>query len=562
MSLLTTSRGLLPRGHVPFDRDHLDASIFGPPAPTARERLASPLILLVEDDLGIRDALQAILEGECYEVVCAGNGQDALRLLRSGSDPDLIILDLRLPVMDGWQFRAVQKSDPALADIPVLAVSADGSAKAAAIDAEAYFRKPLDVDSLLEGIDRVLTRLGRRRVRPPTDAGRPESAVGHLAATVGHEINNPLTYLMVQIDLMAKDLERIAARTGGGEVPVKRAELDRLRSQVRDCGVGLHTIRHVVRNLQSFCRPARLEREALSLNDVLDTAIALSKYRTEHRARIIRSFGDLPPVAGDLSGLGQVFLNLILNAADTIAEGRVEENAIEVRSFARACEAVVEVSDTGPFIPRHALSHLFEPFFTTGSWREGTGLGLPVSWRIVADHGGHIEAFNNADRGATFRVVLPMSTSMSMSTGSGAGGASQPEVVEIASEARGRVLVIDDERQTSSSIESALAGEYEVTAVSRVREAFARLAAGEAFDLILCDLPPEDESSHALFERLLSESPQAARRITFMIRGPLTADVAALVVRASGRVLSKPLDADEVRALVRAQVGDPGLRLN
>src|SRR5262249_6200087 len=150
-------------------------------------------------------------------------------------------------------------------------------------------------------------------------------------------------------------------------------------------------------------------REALSLNDVLDTAIAVSRYRTEDRATIVRRFGDLPPVFGDLSGLGQVFLNLIVNAAETLAEGRADENAIEVRSFARGAEAVVELSDTGPFIPRQALPRLFEPFFTTGSWREGTGLGLPVSWRIVAEHGGHIEAFNNPERGATFRVVLPLS---------------------------------------------------------------------------------------------------------------------------------------------------------
>jgi len=388
MSVQPTSRVLLPRGHAPLPGDHRP-EIAGSPAAAARERLSSPVILVVEDDLGIRDALQAILEGECYEVICAENGKDALRVLRSGPAPDLIILDLRLPVMDGWQFRAVQKSDPALADIPVLAVSADGSAKAAAIDAEAYFRKPLDLDCMLEGIDRILTRSERRGVRPVVGAGHRESAVGHLAATVGHEINNPLTYLIVQNELMARDLEQMAARTSEGDVPVKRAELDRLRSQVRDCQVGLHTIRHVVRNLQSFCRPARSEREALSLNDVLDTAIATSRYRTEHRARIIRSLGDLPPVYGDLAGLNQVFLNLILNAADTIAEGRVDE---------------------GPFIPRQALSHLFEPFFTTGSWREGTGLGLPVSWRIVAEHGGRIEAFNNTDRGATFRVVLPLST--------------------------------------------------------------------------------------------------------------------------------------------------------
>jgi len=102
-------------------------------------------ILLVEDDRSIRVALQAILEDEGYAVTAADNGRQALERLRSSAAPDLIVLDLRMPVMDGWEFRAAQKDDPKLARIPVLAISADGSAKAAAIDAQAYLRKPLNM---------------------------------------------------------------------------------------------------------------------------------------------------------------------------------------------------------------------------------------------------------------------------------------------------------------------------------------------------------------------------------------------------------------------------------
>jgi CheY-like chemotaxis protein len=119
-------------------------------------RHASEQILVVEDDESIRQAMQGILADEGYRVTTAENGRQALERLRSGAAPDLIVLDLRMPVMDGWEFRVAQRGDPALARIPILAVSADGSAKAAAIDADAYLRKPLSTDTLLKTIVRIL----------------------------------------------------------------------------------------------------------------------------------------------------------------------------------------------------------------------------------------------------------------------------------------------------------------------------------------------------------------------------------------------------------------------
>src|SRR5262245_25312317 len=111
-----------------------------------RWRAAREEILVIEDDQAIRDVLQAILADEGYRVSTADHGQQALDLLHSGHRADLIVLDLRMPVMNGWRFRALQKADPLLVDIPVLAISADRSAKAEAIDAAGYLRKPLSMD--------------------------------------------------------------------------------------------------------------------------------------------------------------------------------------------------------------------------------------------------------------------------------------------------------------------------------------------------------------------------------------------------------------------------------
>jgi CheY-like chemotaxis protein len=111
----------------------------------------APQVLIVEDDIDIRDALSQILEEEGFTVSTAANGQEALDLLRSGPPPRLILLDLMMPVMNGWQFRAAQKQDPALAEIPVVVISADTHIrdKAMQIGVEEYFRKPIEISGLL-----------------------------------------------------------------------------------------------------------------------------------------------------------------------------------------------------------------------------------------------------------------------------------------------------------------------------------------------------------------------------------------------------------------------------
>src|SRR5437762_1571473 len=136
-----------------------DSTGDGQPRPRGRGQ-----VLLVEDDRSIRDALVGILEDEGYAVTAAENGRQALDLLRSNAAPDLIVLDLRMPVMDGWQFRAAQKTESSLAGIPVLAISADGSAKAAAIDAAAYLRKPLSAEALRDAVSRIMVDVERQRL--------------------------------------------------------------------------------------------------------------------------------------------------------------------------------------------------------------------------------------------------------------------------------------------------------------------------------------------------------------------------------------------------------------
>ncbi len=125
------------------------------PSPMLRPAMnAGPRrVMVVEDDEGIRDALCDLLAAEGYEVVPAFNGADALERLRSGVRPDVILLDLMMPVMDGWAFRAEQRRDPALAEIPVVVITASRNADVASLEPRAFLRKPIDFDELLKAID-------------------------------------------------------------------------------------------------------------------------------------------------------------------------------------------------------------------------------------------------------------------------------------------------------------------------------------------------------------------------------------------------------------------------
>ncbi|HVV49912.1 MAG TPA: response regulator [Polyangia bacterium] len=497
-------------------------------------------ILLVEDDRSIRTALQGILEDEGYGVTTAENGRQALERLRSGASPALIVLDLRMPVMDGWEFRAAQKSDPTLARIPVLAVSADGSAKAAAIDAEAYLRKPLSTDALLNAIGRILGDAERQELLGKLEEAERFAALGRLAASVGHEINNPLAYVSMNIDMAATDLDRFLGRDFTGAAASE--ELATMPTLLRECRVGLDRIRDVVKDLQRLSRRSDVRREKFSINDLLDESLAMARNQVDHRARVQKEYADVAGVVGDRSALGQVLLNLVLNAAQAVPEGRAGENVVTLRTYERNGHVQVEIGDTGAGISPQVLPHIFDPFYTTKPIGEGTGLGLAVSCRIVADHGGRIDVESELGRGSVFRVVLPV-----------AHRAAEPLLVESdepeLTPVRARVLIIDDVPAFGRSISRALE-EHEVTVVARPDEAFARLTK-QTFDVILCDLMMPELGGRGVFERLRAEWPELTSRVIFMTGGAFTAESREFVERSPQAVLTKPFSLDELRRAIR-----------
>jgi signal transduction histidine kinase len=515
-------------------------------------------VLVVEDEQDVRDCLGVICEDEGYEVSFAENGREALKRLYTETLPDIILLDLRMPVMNGWEFRAVQKDDPKLSLIPIVAISADKSAQAAAVSAQAHLRKPVERKDLLATVARVIAEK-RRQASVRVDETERLASLGRLAAGVGHEINNPLAFVMMNLSQSLEKLRPSIRAVGAhldGLLPENRIEEIRSRlvdvtDMLEDCQVGGERIRETVSNLQRLARQGDEPRGPLDVHSLINQSVSMVLNQIRHRARLVKVFGEVPPIRGNGTALGQVFLNLLVNAAQAIPEGDAERNEIKISTKVETddhgAELVVEVRDSGKGIAPDVVPHVFEPFFTTKPIGQGTGLGLSISRQTVRDHGGHMTVESELGKGTVFRVFLPIGDTP-VPTGSVVALASQPVLN------RGRVLVIDDEPLIGRIIRTALQNEHDVFVVQRASEALTRLERGETFDLMLCDVVMPDLSGPEFYTMVAERWPQLATRLVFMTGGAFTPATVEFIERVPTRVLSKPFKIDQLKRLVRERM--------
>jgi signal transduction histidine kinase/ligand-binding sensor domain-containing protein len=228
------------------------------------------------------------------------------------------------------------------------------------------------------------------------------AAVGTLASGVGHEINNPLAFIISNLNYVTGELRDLTKREEEAE---RWQEVEQALSEAR---VGAERVRRIVADLRTLARAQREPSKEVDLHALLDVSLATADVQLRPRARVVKEYGTPPTVLGDETRLGQVFLHLLVNAAQAIPEGRANHN--EVRVTTRRDErghAVIEVSDTGVGIPPEVLPRIFEPFFTTKPVGEGTGLGLSICHTHLQAMGGDIQVRSEPGRGTTFTVTLP-----------------------------------------------------------------------------------------------------------------------------------------------------------
>jgi PAS domain S-box-containing protein len=382
-------------------------------------------------------------------------------------------------------------------------------------------------------------------------------SVGTLAAGVAHEINNPLAAALGNLEWVARRLARLcdAMEDGGSTDSVPRAQLEPLCKPIGEAREAAERVRAIVRDLKLFSRAEEDLQGPVDLTPVLDSAGRMAWHEVRLRARFVRDYADLPPVLGNDARLGQVFLNLIVNAAQAIPEGAADEHEIRLTSHTLSQHVVVEVRDTGCGIPASILGRIFDPFFTTKPPGVGTGLGLAICHRIVTSLGGRIDVESQPGSGATFRVTLQRATPEAEGTARTverpapyAQSGSQP------ARSRGRVLVIDDDSAMGNVIGLVLSEDHEVEVLTSARQALKRLREGERYDAIVCDIMMSEMGGIDFHAELAKQLPERAAEVIFMTGGAFTVRAREFLDRVPNPRLEKPFDSASLRAVVARQV--------
>jgi signal transduction histidine kinase/CheY-like chemotaxis protein len=374
-------------------------------------------------------------------------------------------------------------------------------------------------------------------------------SVGRLAAGVAHEVNNPLSFISGNLSFSAVELDKVRRALASGapeDVADAHRALAAIDAALQDGVEGVERVAHIVRSLKTFARQDGDARAPLDLREAVAAAIDMAGPELKHRARLVRDLSRAPPVLGNAVRLSQVFLNLLINAAQAVDGRGAGRNEIRI-SLRRDPEgwAVCEVSDTGCGMGPDVLAHLWEPFFTTKPVGVGSGLGLSVSRNIVEAHGGAISVESREGEGSTFRVRLPPCPVEALAGETAAGEPSPPPPAP----ARRRVLVVDDEPLVCAAVARML-GEHEVVTETEPRAALARVGRGERFDAVLCDVMMPGLDGEGVVSALRASAPELAARVVLMTGGAFTEGARRFLRDWRGTVLEKPLQLEALRRAV------------
>jgi two-component system cell cycle sensor histidine kinase/response regulator CckA len=361
------------------------------------------------------------------------------------------------------------------------------------------------------------------------------SSLGLLAAGVAHEINNPLAAVIACIEATVAEL---------GDVPTEHS-IEQMTSDLGNALTAAGRVRNIVRDLKLFSRPGDVEREPVDVEQILESALRMVSNETRHRARVERIYSGPPRVLANESRLAQVFLNLVVNAAQSIPEGAAERNRITIATGERDGKVMVEIRDTGCGISPEHLPRIFEPFFTTKPVGIGTGLGLAICHGIVTSFGGEIAFESTVGQGTTCRVLLPPAREKPAED-------KAVERVRPPREHRPRVLVVDDEPVIAQLLARLLRQQYDVVAVSKAREALDLVRGGKQFDAVLCDLMMPDMTGMDLDAALQEIDSTWRNRIGFLSGGIFTERGLAFVSGCDRPQLEKPFTSAELESFLEA----------
>ncbi len=376
------------------------------------------------------------------------------------------------------------------------------------------------------------------------------SSLGSMAAGVAHEVNNPLAVVMVNAAFVLEEMARVRIELGSrgdGQNEDLIRVLDEAEQAQADIQSAASRIGRIVADLKVFSRPAPQASGDADVGRAIAWAIRTTAHEFRHRARLTTHVAEVPLAQADETKLGQVLLNLLMNAAHAIAPGNVEGNEVSVRAATdEANRVIIEVTDTGCGMAPDVLERIFEPFFTTKTVGEGTGLGLSICHGIVNSLGGQIQVESAVGKGSVVRVLLPPATHERREVAL-AGPVASPTRETVL---RGRILVIDDEKTVLRALKRILA-DHDLVCTESAREALGMIERGETFDLIFSDVMMPMMTGIEFYETLLERNLELARRVVFISGGAVTAKVESFLRSVPNLRIEKPFEVVNLRETVQ-----------
>jgi signal transduction histidine kinase len=375
------------------------------------------------------------------------------------------------------------------------------------------------------------------------------ASIGMLATGVAHEINNPASFVLANTEALAGLLRVMEDRLRSDPELARRLGLRDLLFEamaiVQESKEGMVRIHRIVRDLHSFSRVEDEPGGATDVNAALESALTMLRNELRYRAEVKRDLAATRLVGGSSARIGQVFLNLLMNAAHALPEGELRRNRLVVRSRDEGDDVVVEVQDNGPGIPAEVMPRIFESFFTTKPPGVGTGLGLSISREIVRSAGGEIEAVSNAGKGALFRVRLPAVPDATPV---------DPTPTPLIGRHRYRILAIDDETLLLKAYRRMLSEHHDVVLAAGGQDALSLLEEDRAFDVVLCDLQMPEVSGADVYRQVSQRWPGLEQRFIIITGGAFSPEGRRFLDEGLVTSVNKPFQLAEILELIERRV--------
>jgi two-component system, NtrC family, sensor kinase len=407
------------------------------PTPSFNEQVT---ILVVDDNPTNIKVLCDFLSGCNYRIAVAQSGEKALAKIDRIS-PDLILLDVMMPGIDGFETCRRLKANPRTQDIPILFMTAlsdtVNKVKGLSLGAVDYITKPVEYE---ETLARIQVHLALRQAQTRLVQEEKMAALGQLVAGVAHEINNPINFIQGNLAPAKEYAESLlalirlheshpdaspAACAYAEEIDLAFIQDDFMRL-ISSMQMGTERIQKIVQSLRTFSRLDESEQKAVDLHDGLDSSLIILESRLKDNGgrpaiQVIKDYGSLPPILCYPGKLNQVFMNLIVNAIDAIDEkfsilspppsANNKPFDLPTLKISTACiegQVVIRITDSGMGMSRDVQRKIFDQFFTTKPIGQGTGLGLAISRTIITEeHGGSLAVQSQAGEGTEFTIALP-----------------------------------------------------------------------------------------------------------------------------------------------------------